>query len=183
MPKKPAAVDRADAAKSARKSAARGAAPTKPKAASKRASKVATRVFTPLADEAPTAALSEVPQAVYGRLSRAAAPLTAYDLIDSVQKQLKRRLHPPTIYRALSQLVERGLVHRLESGSSYIACASPGEPHHSILFVCTQCGTAEEAVDNRVHGLLQEDAAARGFIAESEVIEVRGRCSNCSLPN
>lgn len=152
-------------------------------AAKKPAARKPARTFSPLASAAATQKLREVPQAVYARLNQAAAPLTAYDLIDSVQKHLNRRLHPPTIYRALSQLVERGLVHRLESGSSYIACASPGEPHHSILFVCVQCGSAEEAVDNRVHGLLQEDAKQRGFAAESEVIEVRGLCRNCRKTN
>ena len=168
MPKKPAA-------------AAPSAAPTG--AAKTRAGKKPARVFTPLGVTPAAQKLREVPQAVYARLHQAAAPLTAYDLIDSVQKHLNRRLHPPTIYRALSQLVERGLVHRLESGSSYIACASPGEPHHSILFVCSQCGTAEEAVDNRVHSLLQEDANQRGFTAESEVIEVRGLCRDCRKTN
>lgn len=120
-----------------------------------------------------------MPQAVYARLAQASAPLTAYDLIESVQKRLKRRLHPPTIYRALSQLTARGLVHRLESGNSYVACASPGEPHHSILFVCKACGTAEEAVDARVHALLREGAARRRFASESEVIEVKGVCAKC----
>ena len=125
------------------------------------------------------AKLREVPQAAYALLSRAAAPLTAYDLIEGVQKRLHRRLHPPTIYRALSQLLARGLVHRLESSGSYIACASPGEPHHSILFLCNRCGNAEEGDDARVHALLLKDASARGFLTESEVIEVRGICTDC----
>jgi len=161
--------------------AVRSAAPAR--AAKKPAAKKSSRIFTALGAQPAAPKLREVPQAVYARLHQAAAPLTAYDLIDSVQKHLNRRLHPPTIYRALSQLVERGLVHRLESGSSYIACASPGQPHHSILFLCSQCGSAEEAVDNRVHSLLQEGAKQRGFSAESEVIEVRGRCRNCHKAN
>lgn len=147
------------------------------------AAKKTTRSFSPLGSTASVEKLREVPEAVYARLNQAGAPLSAYDLIDSVQKKLNRRLHPPTIYRALSQLVERGLIHRLESGSSYIACASPGEPHHSILFLCNQCGSADEAVDNRVHSLLQEDAKRRGFATESEVIEVRGRCAECRKTN
>ncbi|MDB5986531.1 MAG: transcriptional regulator [Nevskia sp.] len=173
VPKKPVAI--------VKPAALAGAA--KKTLVKKAVAKKSTRIFTPVGVSTPAQKLREVPQAVYTRLNQAAAPLTAYDLIDSVQKQLNRRLHPPTIYRALSQLVERGLVHRLESGSSYIACASPGEPHHSILFVCAQCGTAEEAVDNRVHSLLQEDAKQRGFSAESEVIEVRGLCRNCRKAN
>ncbi len=158
---------------------------TLPKSSARAAAtaKKSARTFSSLGSAVVAEKLREVPEAVYARLNQAAAPLTAYDLIDSVQKKLNRRLHPPTIYRALSQLVERGLIHRLESGSSYIACASPGEPHHSILFLCNQCGSADEAVDNRVHALLQEDAKRRGFAAESEVIEVRGRCAKCRKTN
>jgi len=127
----------------------------------------------------PDDGLREIPQAVYAMLGSGGAPLTAYDLIENLQRRLARRLHPPTIYRALSQLVEKGLIHRLESGNSYVACASPGEPHHSILFVCNICGTAEEAVDSRVNALLKDDARRRQFDSQTTVIEVRGRCSEC----
>ena len=126
--------------------------------------------------------LSDVARATYGMLLDAATPLTAYDLIAALQKLLARRLHPPTIYRALSFLLEQGLVHRLESTNAYMACIAPERPHDGIHFLCNACGSVEEAVDLRVHKLLDQDASLRDFAPAQPMIEVRGLCRDCRAP-
>lgn len=130
---------------------------------------------------APAAALElpEVPHLAYESLLASKSPLTAYDLIDMLQKRLARRLHPPTVYRALALLLDKGLIHKLESANRYAPCNSPGAPHDSIHFLCNRCGRSEETVDERVRTLLAEDASLRKFTAATQVIEVHGVCRNC----
>ncbi len=125
------------------------------------------------------AAFSEVTRAAYRQLLKAKTPLTAYDLIEVLQVALDKRLHPPTIYHALTQLMAQGLVHRIESANTYFPCRDPHGPHDGIHFLCTQCGAVEEAVDTRVAALVGEAALDLGFAPERPVIEVRGVCRSC----
>jgi Fur family zinc uptake transcriptional regulator len=117
-------------------------------------------------------------QWVYRALHAAGAPMTAYQVLDAVRRHGISA--PPTVYRALSRLVEEGLAHRLESINAYVACADPQHRHTAAAFaICSDCGTIEEMVDTRVLKRLQARATRRGFKINDTTIELRGRCAVC----
>jgi Fur family zinc uptake transcriptional regulator len=132
----------------------------------------------------PRTGMTESRQQVLDLLVAAGQPLTAYKLIEQLQGKRTRQVTPPIVYRALSYLVEQGLVHRLESLNAFIACAtghSSDHWHASQFVLCSQCGRAEEIDDCEIAHLLQDRAAALGYTVQQQVIELRGLCRNCRI--
>ena len=117
---------------------------------------------------------------VYRALLNSAAPRTAYELMEQLSDDLSRRLAPPTVYRALEFLLDQGLIHRLESNNAYLPCPEPGHEQDCVYFLCQQCGATQELVDERFGQLIFETANDMGFVPIKPVLEVQGRCRNCS---
>src|SRR5262245_4876474 len=67
-------------------------------------------------------------------------PAGAYALLDRLRED-GRGAAPPTVYRALDFLLERGLIHRIESLNAFVGCAHPGENHLVQFLICRSCGT------------------------------------------
>lgn len=119
---------------------------------------------------------------VFSALSDAGTPLTAYAILDELRNEGFRA--PLQVYRALDKLVEWGLVHRLESVNSFVACAHAGEDccSHGLtgFAICSECGHVVEfhhhAVEEQLEALLGE----KGFKPEKTVVEIRGLCANCA---
>ncbi|MEM9442730.1 MAG: transcriptional repressor [Pseudomonadota bacterium] len=111
-------------------------------------------------------------------MRRHAAPLSAYDLLGEL-RETNAKTAPPTVYRALAALTERGRVHRLESMNAYIVCQC--EDHHqaSILSICDDCGHVEESVEPDLFSTLTSIVNKNGFSAQRHVIEVHGVCGAC----
>lgn len=107
------------------------------------------------------------------------APLSAYELMERLDRHLERRLAPPTVYRALEFLLAHGLIHRLESTNAYLPCNTPGEVHESVYFLCSECGATAEVADTRIGGLLNQDASTLHFKPKRQVVEVQGVCGKC----
>lgn len=126
------------------------------------------------------ARFTDMRRTVFEFLLERRAPVTAYDLLAALQRQLDKPLAPPTVYRALDFLIEQGLIHKLESNNSYLICDHPGEAHESLYLVCTGCGTTRELEDASLEALLGARAAAIGFTPARQVIEVQGLCATCS---
>ena len=57
---------------------------------------------------------------VLSALRKAKEPLSAYAILDRVRTS--GISHPPTVYRALNELIQLGMVHRLQSRSAFVAC-------------------------------------------------------------
>ena len=119
-------------------------------------------------------------RATYDFLLAQQAPLSAYDILAELETRLKKKLAPPTVYRALDFLLEQGLIHRLETNNAYLVCDHPGAAHDSVYLVCTACGTTQEVDDHAVADLLQAKAQAYGFRPNKQVIEVQGHCQRCA---
>jgi len=87
-------------------------------------------------------------------------------------------------HRAASQFPSKhaaeGWLHRLESLRAFRVCEHPGHRHAGVLFLCSDCGAAEEGEDQALESLLERDAARRGFQAQRQVVEVLGLCRNCA---
>ncbi len=105
--------------------------------------------------------------------------MSAYDILAQL-REANPKIAPPTIYRALAALTERGRVHRLESLNAFTACQCDHHQHAAILSVCDDCGAVEESVAPELLQALSSIAGKTGFTATRHVIEVHGICASCS---
>jgi Fur family zinc uptake transcriptional regulator len=106
-------------------------------------------------------------------------PLSAYELLDTL-RQSNPKVAPPTVYRALSALTERGSVHRLESLNAYVACQCAGHDQTAVLAICDDCGLVEETVAPEILSALSGVTGKSGFATTRHVIEVHGHCASCT---
>jgi Fur family zinc uptake transcriptional regulator len=118
---------------------------------------------------------------VYDALAAADAPMSAYTILDNLRGAGLRA--PLQVYRALDKLIEYGLIHRLESLNSFVACRQPdcGE-HETVAFaICEKCKHVSEIADPEIVALLTEIAGKTGFTVQHAAVELRGLCKNCRL--
>src|SRR6478752_1235953 len=69
---------------------------------------------------------------VLSALRKAKEPLSAYAILDRVR--VAGISHPPTVYRALNELIQLGMVHRLQSRSAFGACNGK-----AAFAICREC--------------------------------------------
>lgn len=125
-----------------------------------------------------TAKLSKNHQLVFDALSEAGRPMSAYELIDAVRPAGISA--PPTVYRALSKLIDAGAVHRVESRNAFVACnRSHSGGATVVLMLCNECGKADEFADPEIGSIVERQAASRGFAVNTTVLEVQGLCADC----
>lgn len=117
---------------------------------------------------------------VLNALTRASGPASAYALLERLREQGLRA--PLQIYRALDKLMEYGLVHRLESLNSFVACAHPHDHQHRLVAfaICDKCGQVDEFCDPIIEERLKGWAKGDAFTLARTTIELRGTCANCS---
>jgi len=85
-----------------------------------------------------------------------------------------------TVYRAIEQLEELGLVQKVDLGGSafgYEKVDPSGHHHHHI--VCEDCGRVEPFEDERLERAI-DDVDRDGFTISAHEITLRGRCSDCA---
>jgi Fur family transcriptional regulator, zinc uptake regulator len=112
-------------------------------------------------------------------IARAPAPLGAYAIIDAMSRAQDKQVAPPTVYRTLDFFLEHGFLHKIESRNVYAPCEHLGHHHHGILLICQICGRTDEVESVSLGKLLKEIAGRSGFSAESQMVEVEGRCQIC----
>jgi len=105
-------------------------------------------------------------------------PLTAYEILDLMRPK-DPSATPASVYRSLDFLTELGLVHRIESAKSFIACAMPDHAHPSQMLVCRRCGTVVETEDSRVARATENLGRRLGFVLDRGAMEFVGLCSSC----
>lgn len=116
---------------------------------------------------------------VLDTLSRREGPSSAYALLDQLRGEGLRT--PPQIYRALEKLIEYGLVHRVESLNSFVACAHPHEHKQAVtaFAICDNCGHVDEFSDAAIERRLKGWANDQAFKLNTAAIELHGICENC----
>lgn len=137
--------------------------------------------------EQQTQSLTKNQKLVFGALSSASTPLSAYQLLDVLRGDGFRA--PLQVYRALDQLRAAGLVHRLESMNAFVACRHAHDEahdhHHAetpVAFaICRKCGAVAELSDAAMEKSLGKLCAGSGFKAEKATIEISGLCPECAV--
>jgi Fur family zinc uptake transcriptional regulator len=104
-------------------------------------------------------------------------PIGAYAILAELKDG--KAAAPPTVYRALDFLMERGLIHRIESLNAFVGCAQPGDDHIVQFLICTGCGNAAEVEDPRVTKAIGAIASDHGFTLQNRIVELAGLCAPC----
>lgn len=126
------------------------------------------------------APLNDTQKRVHRILTSARGPLSAYDVLDKMRA--KGAVTPPTVYRTLDKLIEKGLAHRLESINAYVACKHTHDHHHhemAAFAICDSCGTVSEFTDAQIDERLAAWSDSNAFVPQKVTIEVKGLCGTC----
>jgi len=133
------------------------------------------------------AQLTELRRQVLALVLASEQPLGAYALLDKLKAQ-RPGAAPPTVYRALDFLLERGLIHKVERLNAFVGCVEAGHDHgagpdhhhpHQFL-ICRDCGMTVEISDPAVAHALADAAARVGFRVGNATVEVEGLCAACA---
>lgn len=114
---------------------------------------------------------------VLALLKRSKIPLTAYDILGKLQKAGIKA--PQTVYRALDALLERGLIHRIQSLGAFVACHNDADDHGTQFAVCRKCQKVLELHDHRICNFIKEIGKNIKFKIEREMLELIGICEDC----
>jgi Fur family zinc uptake transcriptional regulator len=118
--------------------------------------------------------------AVFDALAAFDKPASAYDIAEEVSKAQGRRVAANSVYRILDLFVGTNLARRVESANAYVANQHPGCLHDCIFLICDNCGQATHIDDDKLSEGVRSAAEHAGFAEVRPVIEVRGRCEDCS---
>jgi Fur family zinc uptake transcriptional regulator len=118
--------------------------------------------------------------AVFDALAGFDKPASAYDIAEAVSAAQGRRVAANSVYRILDLFVASNLAMRVESANAYVANAHPGCLHDCIFLICDDCGQIKHIDDDKITGGVRDAAVGAGFEPSRPVIEVRGKCAECS---
>ena len=104
--------------------------------------------------------------------------VTAYKLLDLVGPD-DAAITSASIYRSLDFLIDMGLVHRLDSTRSFIACDHPDYPHTRHFLICHECGAVVEANDQRIAQATEDLSEHHGFRLDHCTVEPTGVFGPC----
>lgn len=118
--------------------------------------------------------------AVVEALARHDCAVTALDLDDEL-----RRRRPPvgraSVYRALEQLEQLGLVQRIEvcRGTAGFERVDPTGHHHHHA-ICRDCGRMVPFEDPKLERALEQVAGGMSFDVTEHDVVLRGLCDRCA---
>lgn len=128
----------------------------------------------------PAKALTKNQSVVLHALQECSEPLSAYQIMERPNVRESGLRAPLTIYRALDKLIDRGLVHRLESMNAFVACCHDA-PHASpaTFMICGSCKQTIEVESSAIERRILAEAKKQSFEIDSLHLEVSGRCGAC----
>jgi Fur family zinc uptake transcriptional regulator len=85
---------------------------------------------------------------VFNLLQNSGEPLKAYTILESLKREGLKS--PLQIYRALDKLVELGIIHKIESQNSFIACSNSNCASNTAFTICRRCGDVKEIKNNHL---------------------------------
>ena len=128
-----------------------------------------------------TSELNKKQSLVMNLLSQAKGPLSAYQILHDLNDLGFRG--PTQVYRVLDKLLELGMVHRIESMNSFVACRQ--EKCHeknkeiNLFTICKICGSVQELLSNGLKNIVKSLSKDNNFLLKSSVLELNGVCSKC----
>ena len=104
--------------------------------------------------------------------------LTAYQILSRVQKF--KHVQPMTVYRALKNLTNDGLIHKTNKNKTFHLCnTSEKHEHNAVLAVCNDCGVAEELKTDLFSRIIKQVKSKRKFNFNNFNLEITTNCKDC----
>jgi Fur family ferric uptake transcriptional regulator len=104
--------------------------------------------------------------------------VSADDLFDLVRRETPG-IGRATVYRSLQWMVDAGIARKVDFGEGRSRFEpSYRHPRHFHL-ICTTCHRSSEFLSSDVESLMEEIAAARGFVPGQSVVQIYGTCDEC----
>ena len=107
-------------------------------------------------------------------------PLSAYQILALDDVRDKGLKAPLTICRALDKLIERGLVHRIESLNAFVLCDHEPHSEPAAFMICQDCRNTIEFSASNLRRSIAREAGVHGFRMEAMHLEVSGHCAACA---
>ena len=105
--------------------------------------------------------------------------LTAYQILNRVQKF--KHVQPMTVYRALKNLTNDGLIHKTNKNKTFHLCnTSEKHEHNAVLAVCNDCGVAEELKTDLFSRIIKQVKSKRKFNFNNFNLEITTNCKECA---
>ncbi len=118
--------------------------------------------------------------AVVEALARHDCAVTALELDDELRRR-RPAVGRASVYRALEQLEQLGLVQRMEvtrGTAGYERVEPDGEHHHHAI--CSHCGCMVPFEDPSLERAIEKLSGAIDFEVTDHDVVLRGRCGRCS---
>ena len=105
--------------------------------------------------------------------------LTAYQILERIQKF--KFVQPMTIYRALKELNNKGLIHKTNKNKTFHLCNTSGShEHNAVLAVCNDCGVAEELKTKLFSKIIKHVKSKKKFNFNNFNLEITTTCKECN---
>ena len=130
----------------------------------------------------PSLKLTQLRKDVLTIIMEAKKPISATNILRELKKN-RGNAEPPTAYRVIEYLLEKGVIHKINSENKYVLCSHIAQPlksnEHGFIFICKKCSCSKEIKDKKfrkyVHGLTESYL----FLIDNSPIEINGICENC----
>ena len=130
------------------------------------------------------AKLTEKRKRVLTGLLKSQKALSAYELIDILQKEFDESPPAMSVYRILEFLESENLVHKLHLANKYVACSHISCAHeHEVpqFLICDQCGSVKEiGIKKSLINTLKRNVEESGYVLQSPQLELHCLCQECA---
>lgn len=130
--------------------------------------------------ESKLAELNPKTKKVFEVIESSNSPPGAYDLLNNRVLRAIGFKAPTQIYRALNQLLDLKLIHKVESLNTFIACCSEHEKGPSILAICDRCGQVQDIPAEHLAAQVEKEVGKKFPGSKELKIELKGICEECT---
>ncbi len=125
-----------------------------------------------------TQSLTPNQRKVYEALLGLGRSAGAYELLNMLHK--KGINAAATVYRALNELVHKGLVQRIVSTRKFVAHESSiNNDNESVLLICQHCGEVSSLEDQSIIEMFEKNLKDSGYQVKQYNLELMISCDEC----
>ena len=116
---------------------------------------------------------------VFNLLQNSGEPLKAYTILESLKREGLKS--PLQVYRALDKLVELGIIHKIESQNSFIACSNSNCASNTAFTICRKCGDVKEINNNHLFEQVSDLGKKNRLKVQRFNLEFYVDCNGCKV--
>ncbi len=116
---------------------------------------------------------------VFNLLQNSGEPLKAYTILENLKREGLKS--PLQVYRALDKLVELGIIHKIESQNSFIACSNSNCASNTAFTICRKCGDVKEIKNNHLFEQVSDLGKKNRLKVQRFNLEFYVDCNGCKV--